>query len=89
MSTVIVTLNAKRRLSIPVTLAPAKPGDQLDARFDAEEGTVILRRAPKKRSWLKVLKRRPVSTDNLPSHSPGASEEAQALFNPFKELPSG
>ena len=42
--TVIVTLDAKRRLSIPVTLAPAKPGDRFDATLEAEEETIILRR---------------------------------------------
>ena len=63
---VIVTLDAKRRLSIPITLAPAKPGDRFDATLDAEEDTVILRRVPKKRSWLEVLKRCPASMDDLP-----------------------
>jgi len=33
----IVTLDAKRRLSVPVALAPARPGDQFDAVFDAED----------------------------------------------------
>jgi hypothetical protein len=55
----ILTLDAKRRLSIPLTLAHAKPADQFDAAFDAGEDTVILRRVPKKRSWLEVLKRCP------------------------------
>jgi hypothetical protein len=66
---VIVTLDAKRRLSIPVALAPARSGDQFDATFDAEEDKVILRHLPKKRSWLEVLKRSPVSMDDLPPRS--------------------
>lgn len=33
----IVTLDAKRRLTVPADLAPAKPGDYFEARFDAEE----------------------------------------------------
>jgi hypothetical protein len=33
---VIVTPDAKRRLSIPVTLEPPKPGDRFDARFGAK-----------------------------------------------------
>ena len=57
--TMILTLDAKRRLSIPVTLAPAKPGDQFDATFDAEEDTVIVRRVANERSWLEVLKALP------------------------------
>ncbi len=33
----IVTLDAKRRLTVPTSLAPASPGDYFDAHFDAEE----------------------------------------------------
>lgn len=65
----IVTLDAKRRLSIPVTLAPAKPGDQFDASFDAEEDTVIFHRIKSKVSWLDVMKKCPVPMDDLPSRS--------------------
>src|SRR6266852_4473834 len=32
--TVIVTLDAKQRLTVPAALAPATPGDYFDARFD-------------------------------------------------------
>jgi hypothetical protein len=38
----ILTLDAKRRLSIAVIRAPTKPGDEFDARFDAEEDAVNL-----------------------------------------------
>jgi hypothetical protein len=31
----IVTLDAKRRLTVPASLAPASPGDYLDASFAA------------------------------------------------------
>ena len=31
----VVTLDAKRRLTVPAALAPAKPGDYFDAHFDA------------------------------------------------------
>ena len=44
----IVTLDAKRRVSIPAAVAPASPGDQFDASFDAEEDVVILRRVKRK-----------------------------------------
>ncbi|MCZ7640784.1 MAG: hypothetical protein M5U12_34860 [Verrucomicrobia bacterium] len=40
----IVTLDAKRRVSIPAALAPTAPGDQFDASFDAEDDVVVLRR---------------------------------------------
>ena len=35
--TMIVTLDAKRRLTMPTSLAPASAGDDVDAHFDAEE----------------------------------------------------
>jgi bifunctional DNA-binding transcriptional regulator/antitoxin component of YhaV-PrlF toxin-antitoxin module len=67
--TMIVTLDAKRRFSIPAKLAPASPGDQFDATFDADEDAVILRRVPRKKSWLDVMKACPVPMDNLPPRS--------------------
>ena len=67
--TMIVTLDAKRRLSVPVTLAPAKPGDQFDAVFDAEEDAVIFHRIKRKANWLEVWKQCPAPMDDLPSRS--------------------
>ena len=67
--TMIVTLDSKRRVSIPVALAPAKPGDQFDATFDADEDTVVLRRVKRKSNWLQVWKQCPVPMDDLPSRS--------------------
>ena len=64
--TMIVTLDAKRRVSIPVALAPAAPGDQFEASFDAEDDVVILRRIAAKSDWLTVLKACPVPMDDLP-----------------------
>jgi len=64
--TMIVTLDAKRRFSISAKLAPANPGDQFDATIDAEEDVVILRRVPRKKSWLDVMKACPVPMDDLP-----------------------
>ena len=40
----VVTLDAKRRLTVPAALAPAKPGDYFDAHFDAEEDALVFRR---------------------------------------------
>ncbi|MEI6085804.1 MAG: hypothetical protein WCS70_16085 [Verrucomicrobiota bacterium] len=65
----IVTLDAKRRLSIPATLAPAKPGDQFDAVFDADEDTLVFHRIPRNKNWLEVMKRCPVPMDDLPPRS--------------------
>jgi len=67
--TMIVTLDAKRRFSLPAALAPASPGDQFDATFDAEEDTVILRRVKRRVNWLEVWKKCPVPMDDLPPRS--------------------
>jgi len=67
--TVIVTLDSKRRVSIPAALAPATPGDEFDASFDAEDDVVILRRVKRKSDWLEVWKQCPVPMDDLPSRS--------------------
>jgi len=62
----IVTLDAKRRLTLPTSLAPASPGDYFDAHFDAEEDALVFRRLPRKENWLAVLKACLVSPDDLP-----------------------
>ena len=62
----IVTLDAKRRLTVPVALAPASPGDNFEARFDAEEDVLVFRRLAGKESWLAVLKACPASPDDVP-----------------------
>jgi hypothetical protein len=64
---VIVTLDAKRRVSIPAALAPATPGDQFDASFDAEDDVVTLRRIKRKSNWLEIWRGCPVPMDDLPS----------------------
>lgn len=40
----IVRLDEKQRLTVPVALAPAAPGDAFDACFDDEEDAIIFRR---------------------------------------------
>ena len=65
--TMIVTLDAKRRVSIPAALAPAVPGDQFEASFDAEDDIVLLRRLKRKPNWLEVWKQCPVPMDDLPA----------------------
>lgn len=67
--TMIVTLDAKRRLTLPVGLAPASPGDYFEARFDAEEGEIIFRRLPVKENWVTVMRECPVSPDDVPPRS--------------------
>jgi hypothetical protein len=65
----IVTLDEKRRLTVPVALAPAAPGDAFDASFDSEEDAIVFRRVKRGKSWLKVLKACPVPMDDLPARS--------------------
>jgi len=65
----VVILDAKRRLTIPVELAPATPGDRFEAQFDADEDTVTFRRIKKKSGWLRVWKTCPVSMDDVPPRS--------------------
>jgi hypothetical protein len=62
----IVTLDAKHRVSIPAAVAPTTPGDQFDASFDAEEDVVVLRRIKRKTGWLEVWKKCPTPMDDLP-----------------------
>jgi hypothetical protein len=64
--TMVVTLDAKRRLTVPAALAPAKPGDYFDASFDAEEDALVFRRLSGGENWLAVLKECPVSPDDVP-----------------------
>jgi len=61
----IVTLDAKRRLTVPRDLAPTSPGDYFDASFDAEEDALVFRRLLGKENWLTVLKACPVSPDDV------------------------
>jgi hypothetical protein len=63
---VIITLDAKRRLTVPRSLAPAAPGDHFEARFDAEDDSLVFRRLPARENWLAVLKACPVSLDDVP-----------------------
>jgi hypothetical protein len=62
----VVTLDSKRRLTVPAGLAPAKPGDYFDARFDPEEGAIVFRRLGGQENWLTVLKDCPISPADVP-----------------------
>jgi len=65
----ILTLDAKRRLTLPANLVSARPGDNFEAVFDPEEDAVIFRRLSKNTNWLAVLKRCPVKMDDPPPRS--------------------
>jgi len=62
----ILKLDAKRRLTVPASLAPAQPGDHFKAEFDPEEDVLLFRRIAIRPDWLGVLKRCPVEIDDLP-----------------------
>lgn len=66
----IVTLDSKRRLTVPASLTPASPGEYFDAVFDAEEDAIIFRRLAGKEDWLAILKQCPVSMDDVPPRRP-------------------
>jgi hypothetical protein len=63
----VVTIDAKRRLTVPAALAPTRPGDYFDAQFDAEEDAIVFRRLGGRESWLAVMKECPVSPEDVPS----------------------
>jgi len=65
----VVTLDGKRRVSIPAALVPTSPGEQFDASFDPDEDTVILRRIKRKANWLEVWRQCPIAMDDLPPRS--------------------
>ena len=62
----LLTLDAKRRLTVPATLAPIKPGDHLRAEFHPEDDALIFRRVAPVGDWLEILKQCPVPMDDLP-----------------------
>jgi hypothetical protein len=65
----IVTLDSKRRLTLPASLMPARPGQSFEAWFDADEDAVVFRRLPEKENWMEVLSACPVSMDDVPPRS--------------------
>jgi hypothetical protein len=65
----ILTLDAKRRLTLPATLVAAQPGDHFEAEFDPEEDAIVFRRISKNTNWLAILKNCPVRIDDLPQRS--------------------
>jgi len=64
--TMIVTLDTKRRLTVPAGVLRAKPGEHFLVDFDAAEDALVYRRIASKPDWLQVLKACPVPMDDLP-----------------------
>jgi bifunctional DNA-binding transcriptional regulator/antitoxin component of YhaV-PrlF toxin-antitoxin module len=63
----ILTLDAKRRLTVPAALAPTSPGDAFEARFDADEGEIVFRRIAGAGDWLAILSECPVDIGDMPT----------------------
>jgi hypothetical protein len=62
----VLTLDAKRRLTVPASLAPTKPGDHFEAEFDPEDDVLVFRRIAARANWIDVLKTCPVDIEDLP-----------------------
>jgi bifunctional DNA-binding transcriptional regulator/antitoxin component of YhaV-PrlF toxin-antitoxin module len=62
----ILTMDAKRRLTIPVSVASAQPGDAFELAIDAEEDAIVFRRINRNIDWLAILEECPVSMDDPP-----------------------
>ena len=65
----IVTLDAKHRITVPVALVKTQPGEHFEALYDEDEDKIIFRRIKRKLNWLEVLKQCPVPMDDLPPRS--------------------
>ena len=65
----IVTLDSKRRLTVPKALVKTQPGEHFEALYDEDEDKIVLRRVRRKTNWLEVWKQCPVSMDDIPPRS--------------------
>ena len=68
-TTMLVTMDAKRRLTVPATGEDFRPGDTFEAKFDLEEGEIVFRKINTRESWVDVMMRCPVPMDDLPPRS--------------------
>ena len=71
----IVTLDSKRRLTVPKALVKTQPGEHFEALYDEDEDKIVLRRVRRKPNWLEVWKQCPVSMDDIPPRSRERSKD--------------
>ena len=71
----IVTLDSKRRLTVPKALVMTRPGEHFEALYDEDEDKIVFRRVKRKLNWLEVLKQCPVSMDDVPPRSRELSKD--------------
>lgn len=67
--TMVVTLDSKRRLTVPSAMRTFEPGDHFLVDFEPEDDALVYRRIKRKSNWLSVWKRCPVPMDDLPRRS--------------------
>ncbi|MCW1884510.1 hypothetical protein OKA04_07185 [Luteolibacter flavescens] len=60
----IVTMDAKHRLAVPLSQAAARPGDEFHVSYDAEEDAIIFRRSTTGQDWLEILAECPIPIDD-------------------------
>lgn len=65
----IVTLDAKHRLTVPAALVKTNPGEHFEVFYNDDDDVITLRRVNRKLDWLEVLKQCPVSMDDVPPRS--------------------
>jgi hypothetical protein len=63
----VLTLDAKRRLTVPASLAPTTPGDHFTAEFFPDDDTLVFRRIAVRNDWLSVLRACPIDMEDLPA----------------------
>jgi bifunctional DNA-binding transcriptional regulator/antitoxin component of YhaV-PrlF toxin-antitoxin module len=66
----VLTMDAKRRLTVPVNLVFAQPGDIFEISVDQEENAIVFRRINRKADWLAVLEQCPLPIEDLPPRRP-------------------
>ena len=73
--TVIITMDAKRRLTVPVAAGDFKPGDTFLANFDCQESEIVFRKINSREDWLAVALACPYPMDDLPPRSRELAKE--------------
>lgn len=73
----IITLDSKRRITLPTALISAQPGDTFDARFDSDEGALVFRLVPGKPDWMDVLAACPIPMDDVPPRRKGFAKKSR------------
>jgi hypothetical protein len=64
-----VTMDARRRLTVPATAEDFKPGDTFEVHFDSDESAITFRRINQNEDWLDVALACPYPMDDLPARS--------------------